>query len=133
MAGRSQAVSAGMELTLIRDEFETVYDFLAEGAPKSAGLDGRSAVAKVLVTEIREELKDRGFLDCDETGKVTPLARQHFCRAKTQLLTLKVSRELSRGKFVERGGKIWRIYDTENYKQTQGLNGQRDTPRDTVT
>jgi AAA domain/Toprim-like len=50
------------------DEFMRVYDFLADGKPHLPGLDGRSTVIKVPVKEIREEMRNQGFLDTDEKG-----------------------------------------------------------------
>jgi AAA domain len=82
------------------DEFMRVYDFLADGKPHLPGLDGRSTVIKVPVKEIREEMRNQGFLDTDEKGNIEHASRDHFSRAKKTLLR--------RGIFIERGGQIWR-------------------------
>jgi hypothetical protein len=63
-----------------------VYDYLADSSTKFLGLDGRSTVLKVAVAAIRDELKDRGFLDTDETGAIPRVSRLHFFRAKRLLL-----------------------------------------------
>ena len=94
------------------DEFITAYDFLADGKPHSAGLDGRSTVLKVPVKEIRAELVNRGYLDIGEKGNLEPVSRVHFSRAKNTLL--------KRGIFVERGGLIWRKSVAKLHTKTGG-------------
>jgi hypothetical protein len=91
----------GGDVADVTAEILKVYDFLADGAPKSLGLDARSSVLKVSVADIREELRDRGFLEGDEKGRILELSRAHFSRAKKNLL--------SRGIFAERKGMIWRL------------------------
>jgi AAA domain len=87
---------------ILRDEFIAAYDRLADGAPKSLGLDDRSSVLKVSVKAVQNELKKRGLLEIDEEGKVTPTARSHFHRAKAELVKTKG------GKLVEENGFLWR-------------------------
>jgi hypothetical protein len=82
-------------------EFPKVYDFLAEGVTKDLGLDGRSTVLKVSTADIREELRNRGFLETDEKGNIERVSRNHFARAKKTLLR--------RGIFIERKGRAWRL------------------------
>jgi hypothetical protein len=91
----------GGEAEMVRDEFLKVYDYLADSATKSPGLDDRSNVLKVSTANIRDELKDRGFLDTDDNGAITRVSRNHFSRAKKLLLR--------RGTFAERKGQIWRL------------------------
>jgi hypothetical protein len=86
---------------MVRDEFIKVYDYLADGVTKSLGLDDRSSVRKVSTAAIRDELKDRGFLDADENGKISGTSRSHFSRAKKLLL--------QRGGFAERKDQIWKL------------------------
>jgi hypothetical protein len=64
------------------------------------GVDGRSSVLKVSTEKIRDELRNRGFLDTDENGKICATSRSHLSRAKKTLL--------QRG-FAERKGQIWRL------------------------
>ena len=72
------------------------YDRLADGRSTSAGLDG-TPVLKVPVAEfLREEVKDRGFLETKDTGGLTDRARTYFSRAKNELLFLHQSHGLSR-------------------------------------
>ena len=85
---------------MVMHEFVTVYDFLADGKPHMLGLDGRSSVIKVPVKDIREELKNRGFLDVDDEGKITATSRSHFNRSRCTLCNVK--------NFAERSGLIWR-------------------------
>jgi hypothetical protein len=87
---------------ILRDEFIAAYDRLADGAPKSFGFDGRSTVLKVSTDKIRYELKDRGFLEKNETGGLTVTARSNFQRARAELVKTKG------GKLVEEKGLIWR-------------------------
>jgi len=56
---------------MVREELVAAYDFLADGLPKEPGLDGRSSVLKVPTAKIREELRNRGFLDTDENGAIS--------------------------------------------------------------
>ena len=87
---------------ILRDEFIAAYERLADGAPKSLGLDDRSSVLKVSVDSIRAELKKCGFLETDEKGNVSATGRTHFDRTKTNLIRTKG------GKFSQRDGFIWR-------------------------
>jgi len=87
---------------ILRDEFVAAYDRLADGAPKSLGLDLRSSVLKVRVEDVRDKLKNRGLLEKNETGGLTDTARSHFQRAKAELVKTKG------GKLVEKEGLIWR-------------------------
>jgi hypothetical protein len=59
-----------------------------------------ATVRKVLVTAIRDELKDRGFLEADEKGAIERVSRNHFARAKKHLLR--------REGFIQKGEYIWR-------------------------
>jgi hypothetical protein len=86
---------------MVREELVAVYDFLADGLPKEPGLDGRSPVLKVPTAKIREELRNRGFLDTDENGAISRVSRNHFARAKMMLLR--------RASHVERKGQFWRV------------------------
>jgi hypothetical protein len=65
------------------------------------GLDDRSIVLKVPTADIRDELKNRGFLDLDDNGAISRVSRNHFSRAKKLLLR--------RGIFAERKNQIWRL------------------------
>ncbi len=90
----------GGDVAMVRDEFLKVYNDLADGEQKSLGLDDRSTVFKVSTAAIRDELKNRGFLDLDDKGKISATSRSHFSRAKKLLL--------QRG-FAERKDQIWRL------------------------
>jgi AAA domain len=92
---------AGGDVEMVREEMVKVYESLADGAQKSLGLDHRSTVLKVSTAAIRDELKNRGFLDTDEKGAIERVSRNHFARAKKLLLR--------RGNFAERKGQIWRV------------------------
>jgi AAA domain len=108
------------QVQAIVEEFVRVYDFLSDGKPRSIGLDGRSGIRKVPVEEIRAEMLNQGYLDRNQDGTIAALSRQHFSRAKTQLLENALSRGVSRGKFVERNGKIWRIGVSNLFENTDG-------------
>jgi len=90
----------GNDAEIVAAEFMKAYDRLADGVPKTTGLDGNSTVLKVSVAAIREDLKDSGFLDATETGAIERVSRNHFSRAKKTLLR--------RGKLMEKKGQIWR-------------------------
>jgi hypothetical protein len=82
---------------ILRDEFLAAYDRLADGAPKTLGLDDRSTVRKV-----RDELKNRGFLETDDKGQITATSRSHLQRVKAELVKTKG------GKLVQEKGFLWR-------------------------
>ena len=100
IAKAAKSSKSGGEVADIIAEFPSVYDFLADGAPKTLGLDARSTVLKVSTSAIRDELRNRGFLDADENDAITRVSRGHFFRAKKALL--------KRGIFLERKKQIWR-------------------------
>jgi hypothetical protein len=100
IAKAAKSSKSGGEVADIIAEFPSGYDFLADGAPKTLGLDARSTVLKVSTSAIRDELRNRGFLDADENDAITPVSRGHFFRAKKALL--------NRGIFLERKKQIWR-------------------------
>jgi hypothetical protein len=87
---------------ILHDEFIAAYDRLADGVPKSLGLDLRSSVLKVRVEAFRDELKNRGLLETDGKGNLTATGRSHFQRAKAELVKTKG------GRLVEEKGFIWR-------------------------
>jgi hypothetical protein len=91
---------SGCDVDMVRDEFIKAYDFLADGVTKSPSLDDRSSVRKVSTAAIRDELRNRGYLETDEKGNIERVSRNHFARAKETLLR--------RGIFIERKGQIWR-------------------------
>lgn len=90
----------GGDVADIMAEFQKVYDSLADGAPKSFGLDDRSSVLKVSTAAIRDELLERGFLERDEKDNISRVSRLHFYRAKKALV--------KRGTFAERKKQIWK-------------------------
>jgi hypothetical protein len=75
-------------------EFANTYDRLADGIIKGPGFDGKP-VSKVKVDAIRDEMKNRGFIDpADATS------RSHFARAKVCWLA---------NKMAEADGFIWKV------------------------
>jgi hypothetical protein len=92
---------SGGDVADVMAEFPKVYDFLADGAPKTFGLDARSTALKVSTEKIRDELLNRGFLERDENDKISRVSRVHFYRAKKALV--------KRGIFIERKKQIWRL------------------------
>lgn len=87
------------EADFITFEFLKAYDRLADGIPKTPGLDG-NPVIKVLVDAIRDEMKSRGFLEKNDKDGLTSAGRSDFQRAKNDLLQA--------GKLIESDGFIWR-------------------------
>jgi KaiC/GvpD/RAD55 family RecA-like ATPase len=83
---------------ILRHEYLAAYDRLADGVTETH-VNGKS-VRKVADDAIRDELRDRGFLDKDESGKITSTARSQLRRTKTELLGKTV--------IIERKGLIWR-------------------------
>jgi hypothetical protein len=76
------------------------YERLAEGAEKRLGFDGKP-VKKVKVDALRDEAKSRGFLETNETGAITAVARKHFHRAKTDLI--------ASNRYIEADGMFWKL------------------------
>jgi hypothetical protein len=85
--------------TILRHELLSAYDRLADAVPASNGFNGKS-VRKVSVDAIRDELRDRGFLELNDAQEITSTARSRLSRAKTELLSKTV--------IIERKGLIWR-------------------------
>jgi hypothetical protein len=85
---------------IIRTEFMTAYDRLANGVTKTPGFDG-APVSKVATAAITAELKTRGYLPLDEKGCITHPGRQMMATAKAQLLKSR--------RIVENDNLIWRI------------------------
>ena len=75
------------------------YNTLANGVEPTRE-DG-SLVRKVEVDALRDEVKNRGYLETGNTGGLTSNARQALHRAKSALL--------AKGTFVESGGFIWKV------------------------
>lgn len=98
-AAKSKAKSGGDAKTLTRS-FVDAYERLADSVKPSAGFDNKP-VRKVPVDDIREEMRERGFLEVDDAGKVTSRCRLNFHRAKKSLLDAK--------RFAEKAREIWRI------------------------
>jgi hypothetical protein len=87
---------------VIEHELLDAYDRLADAAPKTPGFTGKD-VLKVKVEAVRDELKDRGLLRCnDATLSITETGRSQFLRAKTKLIGTK--------KLIEHNGLIWRPF-----------------------
>jgi hypothetical protein len=58
---------------------------------------------KVTVNDLRGEVKQRGFLETQDSGALTPAARTQFQRAKAALLSG------SKPRLVEKEGHIWKV------------------------
>ena len=83
------------EVAILCQEYLAAYDRLADAVPATRGFNGKS-VRKVSVNAIKDELKDRGFLDMDEKGEIASTARSRLSRAKTELLGKKALIEAKR-------------------------------------
>ncbi len=103
--GLASKAKATSEVEIIRRAFLDAYSNLAESVTPSPGFDGKP-VRKVAAAAIRDEIKNRGYLDTDEKGHITAASRQCLRRAKSELL--------AKGGFVEAEGLVWRIRPSLN-------------------
>jgi hypothetical protein len=94
---------------VLRRAFVDAYERLADAVERTPGFDGQP-VKKVSVDAIRDELKERGFLDKAENGRVTGAARESLRRAKASLL--------GGGNFVESDGAFWRVMRQESHRHS---------------
>jgi hypothetical protein len=95
--GRPRSADA---LVVTRALIDAYNRLAADGVEPTRESDG-SLVRKVEVDALRDEVKNRGYLETKDTGGLTSDARQTWHRAKSALLT--------RGTFIESGGLIWRV------------------------
>jgi hypothetical protein len=75
------------------------YDRLADSVDRRLGFNGKP-VLKVSVDRLREEVRNRGFLDTDDRRNITDASRKSFSRAKASLLACE--------RLIEADGLIWR-------------------------
>jgi hypothetical protein len=75
------------------------YGRLADGVRASPGFDDQP-VRKVPIDDIRAEVKSRGWLDTDDAGHVSTIGRQHWRRAKQELLASQ--------SYIENEGLFWK-------------------------
>jgi hypothetical protein len=76
------------------------YGRLADAVEKTGGFDGKP-VKKVDIDKIREEVRDRGFLETNDAGFLTSTGRSKFLRAKVDLIDA--------NRFIEHKRKFWRV------------------------
>jgi hypothetical protein len=104
--GAVRSQGRGRTADPIKAAILAAYDRLADGLKPSAGFDGAS-VLKVNVDAVRNEVRNRGFLERKETGGLTGAARNLFMRAKNDLL--------ARNVLTEADSLIWRISGKSNF------------------
>ena len=80
----------------IKQALVEAYRRLCHAEAHVRGFDG-----KVETTRLRDAVKSRGFLETDDDGKITATGRQHWQRAKTDLIASRI--------FMEEDGKFWQL------------------------
>ena len=88
------------EVEKVKRALVDAYERFADAVERTPGFDGKP-VKKVEINKLRDEVKSRGFLETDDNGELTPAARKHFQRAKTDLIESK--------RFIEADGKFWKF------------------------
>jgi hypothetical protein len=78
-----------------RRAFVDAYEKLADGIKHSPGFDGKP-VRKVAVDAIRDEMRNAGFLEETDDGRLTDVGRKNFQRAKEANLATKQFAEADR-------------------------------------
>jgi hypothetical protein len=96
--GRTREMSG---VAMLKIAILDAYDRLADAVAPLAGFAGET-VRKVETEAIREDVRDRGFLDVDERGRIEGKDRMAFKRAKGDLITKRT--------LIEAKGHIWRLY-----------------------
>jgi hypothetical protein len=84
--------------TILTHAFCNAYDELADAAPSAGRVNGYN-ILKVSIDAVREKLKDGGFLDVDDQGRIEGKSREALRRIKTALLA---------DGFKQEKGLIWR-------------------------
>jgi hypothetical protein len=95
LGGKDVSMNAVVQRAILQ-----VYERLSDDyGERASGFDGKPVI-KVKVDLLREELRNRGYLNLDEKGRIDAASRQAFGRAKASLLGI--------GKLVEANGLIWK-------------------------
>ena len=100
--GEGQTTTAKSDVEILKRAIMDAYDRLADGvSTTSPGFNG-APVKKVSADAVRDQVKQRGFLDIDDKGFITAAARKQLQRARAALLADPKPR------LAQDGDLIWR-------------------------
>ena len=97
------------QIGLLRLAFVKAYHDLAGGLESSPGLDGKP-VRKVKVDDIRDHLKEGGWLECDDDENIKHTAVTRFGAVRKELIATGSGQQ-----FAQRGKLIWMLYRERPY------------------
>jgi hypothetical protein len=106
---KSEGERKPSDVQVLKHAIGDIYDRLADTVEPSGAINGYKLL-KVKADRLREELKDSGYLDQDDGGRVTDAARKRYERTKRELLAAK--------DFREESGMIWRIRPSKRLRAT---------------
>jgi hypothetical protein len=97
-AGNARQRKGATMHEMIQTAIVHAYERLVDSVEKTPGFNGKP-VLKVKAERLRDEVKNRGFLETDDRGNITDAARKSFGRAKAALF--------ASGRLIESDGLIW--------------------------
>lgn len=95
-AGKKSGPSRATDVDNVKRALVAAYRRLCDAAPVVPNFKG-----KIEVVKLRDEVRSHGLLETDDDGKITAAGRQHWQRAKADLITSRI--------FHEEDGYFWQL------------------------